>query len=565
MILQWIRGTLARLRAKLSLQALQSRMHREDFGRNAIFRPRPASELHVRLQAEDHMRSRFAVGRYEGAEKVNPILQHQYEFFSEMLTTRIALIALEDFLDFVLHQYDQSTAINQDTMNGRLSKAETERWQHVGPRFRRVAKYLAEKACSLQSTGTLRLHPSETMDILDEVWIAAESCVEFAMLSEQTHGLFPDETHLEIYQQGEQVYWEHGVKHAFRLEPDFALWRQHSKAIYGREPITYDFDWLNVRLGPGLVHDHGFDLRQAVTMLSWIIQGGLVEPGKLGIPFLLEDGVYNSLGEQLDLRPSAVRKAVSAFIVTKDAMDVEGRELYKPKQEYRLSRRGFLRMSHSLGPHIIYSKQMATECLYAFIEGFAFRNIPPEWNGTATKAASDKLSNELGDWFEGAGKDVLANEGIRGDVRFKKAIGKGSAKIEIPPDVGELDFLGVLPDGHGVVLGEFKMTFCGTEPRYFRDDLSKFTEGPKCYAAKFRKKIQWVVDNFSDVVKALKSIGLLQDNATPQVLLPIMFTYGPSVAKYLIEDFPCRMLTEFVVDLRRGGTWPYKTGVRTCL
>jgi len=99
---------------------------------------------------------------------------------------------------------------------------------------------------------------------------------------------------------------------------------------------------------------------------------------------------------------------------------------------------------------------------------------------------------------------------------------------------------------------EAKMVRSGLEAAFWRDDLSEFLRGNQSHAAKFRRKIAWADENKLAIAASL---------GAPE---PIHFRYAlvtlyPCIASEMISDFPCVSLTEFMLDYRRVGRWPYVT------
>ena len=111
-------------------------------------------------------------------------------------------------------------------------------------------------------------------------------------------------------------------------------------------------------------------------------------------------------------------------------------------------------------------------------------------------------------------------------------------------------------DNNALVLAECKMLEGRLEPRFFRDDISSFITARDCYSDRFRKKINWVVNNRQNVADAF---GLKADITR---ILTVLITLYPSYAAYKILDFPCVSLVEFMEDYNAKGFWPYSIGMK---
>ena len=144
------------------------------------------------------------------------------------------------------------------------------------------------------------------------------------------------------------------------------------------------------------------------------------------------------------------------------------------------------------------------------------------------------------------------------ETEYRKGIGVGPARILIPSDVGEIDYLGYSESERLLLVGEFKMVRHGFEPTFFRDDVSDFVESKKAYAKKFRKKVEWVALYLNDVVAALESEPNLPDRIDPKGMAKVLVTGFPSFASYFIADFPCVSVVELRVAYEKQSAWPYE-------
>jgi len=119
--------------------------------------------------------------------------------------------------------------------------------------------------------------------------------------------------------------------------------------------------------------------------------------------------------------------------------------------------------------------------------GCAVQKAPPEWQSTNVKKALNVLSLRAGRWFEQVVERNLKTLGIAGSSSVKAlSLGNGQT-LRVPSDVGEIDFLGFDEAQKLLVIIEAKQVGYATEPRMFRDDQSKFIDGPSSYSAKFIK------------------------------------------------------------------------------
>jgi hypothetical protein len=245
-------------------------------------------------------------------------------------------------------------------------------------------------------------------------------------------------------------------------------------------------------------------------------------------------------------------------------MEAEGREIWKPKQEYRAYRRGIFEVPHPTGMHFIFSKEMARESLLLLLSGVAFKQLPPEWQSDTVNLAIETLSNEAGKWFEQVVLENFANVNIFGAKSLNRGIGQGSKRLEIPSSVGEIDYLGYSSDEELLVVAECKMVRGKTEPRLFRDDISQFVTSNGSYFNKFEKKVAWIRTNMADVCNALSSIQTYEALVRPKQVVTVVVTYFPTIASCFTTQFPCVTIAECMMGYEINNKWPYEIGVFDC-
>ncbi len=152
----------------------------------------------MRHEAQKHLFSKFQPGKYTAAKTINEILQHQFSFYLETLNKYIDVIAQEDFLHFLLFQYDQAAKVENLFKERALKEDEESKWSAIGPVFRRTIKYLAERSTLLSGDKRHTHSNKPSLEGLDYLWISAEESVGLYVLSDQTYAIFPDSTTLEI-------------------------------------------------------------------------------------------------------------------------------------------------------------------------------------------------------------------------------------------------------------------------------------------------------------------------------------------------------------------------------
>jgi len=537
---------------------MSAMFHLENFGGIDLYRPRRENELLWSARAAAQMRSLFAAGEYTDANTINAVLKSQFQFYAAQLEKVIPQLASLQYMAFLLHQYDQASLIDE-TIEG-LGEPKRAQWRELERVFRRTAKFLCETMTLLQPGEAPDLATGDLVALTDEAWIAAEEMVKLYLASDQTFCVFPQDTVLEIHPEG-QGHFDLRINRDCPFQTvsgrDFA----HRGRFVGQQSAAYDYLHAehDKHLGPPLRQAIGLTYEETVNLLRDIVESCRGGRG-FGIPFVPRRRVVDVWSNALGKPAATVDKVLAGFALRKADMEKEGREIYKPKQEYRAFRRALFEILHSSGDHLFFSKRMAVENREQLIGGACFKQFPPQWRSPEVDKALEALSNAAGDWFEAVVERNLANIGIRG-LRSVHRVGQGSAGIVVPPDVGEIDFLGYSRSQRLLVLVECKMVRYSFEGKLYRDDLQEFVTGTKSYLSRFLKKVEWVRANVKPICAALDSSGLPGGQVSPSRLAAAMITYYPNIAQFFIDECPCVSLTNFMLDFEEAGGWPYLKGV----
>lgn len=150
-------------------------MNFRPFGGIRICRPQTESEIALRIEAEQNLRSKYAVGAYTNKDTINEILRHQFGFYSDILAETIPSIASLHFVEFLLFQYGESSKVELTLYRGgKLNARDRADWVAIGPTFRRAVEYLIELAVQLAPEEQPAASEDYLLSVLDRVWICAE-------------------------------------------------------------------------------------------------------------------------------------------------------------------------------------------------------------------------------------------------------------------------------------------------------------------------------------------------------------------------------------------------------
>lgn len=537
----------------------------EQFGNIQIYRPCHSSEIKLSIESKEHLFCKFQSGVYDEREDINQILQHQYSFYSQKFNEIIPKLASRYLIEFILFEFDKASIVAENYRNEKLNQEETERWRDLGPKFRRAAKFLAERVALLQPDEEKPdVSEDSLIDLIGEIWIAAEEMVRFYNLSDQTFMVFPNETTLEIFPKNIDNSFPFSLDINKKYEIEEAIRRDtmNSTSILGEDSkFLTSIHLHNKFIGNSLQKLVGVSYDEVISLLCDVIENSRPDPrAEFPILFLHRANLVEALHQKTKKSKDSIETVLDGFTLRKIDMNAEGREVWKPKQEYRAFRRAFFEIPHPTGKHLAFSKRMALEGLIQLIIGVAFKQFPAEWKSQETNQALARLSNQIGKFFEKLVQQKLGTLGINGLKSINK-LGKKNHIVEIPPDIGEIDFLGYSERENFLLIAECKVVQGGFEGKFFRDDIKEFVTSRKSYLKKYNRKVEWLKNNSLLIIDALNSTQIYKKPIQPTKIVTAIITYYPTIAQYFIKDYPCTSITNLVLDYRKNGGWAYSTGI----
>lgn len=534
---------------------MATRLHAR-YGENNLIEPNTKIVSKLWKEVGDHLHRLIQPGIYRDRETINKTMQAAYKFVEERLERQLQRLASREFMEFVLYQYDLATELwHLAPESGSLSDLHHE--SHLASR-RRALKHLAEQITQRLPPEFAPIHASILAVETEEALLCADILVTLYMMSDRTHFLFPDHSQLTLFKKYQLVPIRLDPVHPFEsadidLNRRFATDRAYRVKCFPDQTIDSDPSFQGEILDDYFSAAFGVTYRQHLVWLNHILREVKAAPGSYPVVFYPRDRLADemaSCGIELD----AAKRILAGFTLRSADMKIEARQLWNPKQTYRAYRRGFFEFPHLGGPHLTWSTRMASESLNWLITGACFKKLPVEWATPAITLGLQRLSKATSDWFEQQTIECLLKLGIEGSRRKRRLIGHDES-IDIPPEVGEIDFLGYAVGYDLLVIAECKMVESRMEPRFWKEDVGEFLEDRKSYAKKFLRKIQWARQNCASLTKIL--IG----DSKARQLASVMLTFSPSFAAIHIEEFPCVSLAEFTADVQSSKQWPYEIGL----
>ncbi len=542
-----------------SIEISRSGMQYESFGDQQIFRPRSFVEQALLGQEAQHFYTQVSPGRYTSSSDINAAIQHLCKFYGSLLETNLQKLASRDYIEFLLSEYNASFEIEMLARKGKLAQDAAARWQERGRVFRRATKYLLERVCALRPINQPAINDEELLQATETVQVCAEEFVQLCILSDSTYSIFPDETRLTVFPSGSpklylfEVLNERALQMGERVEIDGL---NRSRVLEGRS-IDRNVEAQNEYL-VSFSQAHGIEYKDAINLLGHVVDSVPPSKGPFEVQFFHKADLLASFATQLGLPEIVLEKVFSGFLITADELNRDPAVIWNPKRSHRAYRRAIFEVPHADGICWAWCRGMAHEALETLIQGVVFQQFPEEWRTPEIELELAKLDNDRGKWFERTAEAALRAAGYEGMCSVKKLQAQGAA-MHLPDDVGELDYVGFSPAQKHLILLEFKMTMWTSEPKLWRDDLHRFLNKGRGYAAKFRKKRDWILANVIPLTEALSTE--LKTSIKPESFSCAMITFWPNIASCFIDDFPCVSLAELIVDMEnKAGYWPYEIG-----
>lgn len=532
-------------------------MEFENIGGVEIYRPSINAELAIRNEVENKIRSVYGTGTYTEGVIINQIIQDYFDFYDKRLKSLLPKIASLHLMEFVLDEYDKSCDIEK--LKNTLDYGKRQYWSDFGPIFRRALKYLAECISILAPDERPSSKKSNIEIRLERCWICCEQLVSLSMQSTQTFALFPNETTLVIHPRGYSQWFELRVKNAEQLE-SFSKRIDVDTAtrnnVIDEDDVLFNKNRISRLIDPQFENDLGLSFTDICDFAYRFISQTNSGNNFCDIPFVNETHFINYLTSNTSLTPKQSKIILDGLCLRKSKMLEEGRVIWKPKQEYRAYSRPFFEFPHSTGPHFIWSRGMAYECMKKLKSRVVQKQIPPEWDSDGMNKALGKYEQEVTTQFENIVIQQLTSTGISAS-RFKSHIGSGAERLEIPNRIGEIDLIGYWEKEELLIVGEAKLVKPALEPTMFRDDIDKFIGRNKSYVNQVKRKMDWVINNYQVIVSALRTVMGFPDNLIVKKVSPLIVTYYPAFASCFISDVTCVSLSELISDITEHHTWPY--------
>jgi hypothetical protein len=390
------------------------------------------------------------------------------------------------------------------------------------------------------------------------VWHIAEEMATWSELSDQVHYLPHSPITLELPPLDSDDLLIHRVEgftdsHFRRLVEA----RDTQDKILGNPTFDLDIDAHSSFIDGAFWEEFGCTYKDALYNFMQMIE--IVPSRSTGsdVAVYPKADILKRFAKGLGVSRERSERILSGFTIDKARLEPERRQIWKPKQEYRLYRRGVIQVYDGHRPILMWSRQMASEAIMRLATGLCSQQISAEWKSPGINAALGTISKFYGDWFETKVSENATSRdtyGAAGRMEF----GMGSSKVKVPPEIGEIDYFGYSTRLKAFLVLECKLTGAGTQSKLFWDEMTDFINGENAYVKRFRLKVNWVRDNIGILRQALESEPSLRGHAPfegSQLLFTIVTRY-PIYIKKGRCGMPIITLAELCKLLEGSEQWP---------
>ncbi|WKW40238.1 hypothetical protein [Enterobacter mori] len=511
---------------------------------NGIFRPFLKYEEEQYQRIKKKVFSKFTSGHITNIDDVVSICLLMFDEHEKVLVENVDRLNTLDLIYFILEEYEAYAKVNTLFHNHALSPAEEKDWLSYASHSRRGIKYLMEYLCQFYTTSLQfkKSKPSEN-DVaaaLSRIFISIEEMCSTYMRIDNYRYLL-DQVDLFL-NEAEFVYFNVPQDSDPQNNLDIRNEKKEVLSLIDGIPYGNNIEEHSRILGGAFNQNIGTSYHQLINFLL-----NYIKSQESSVVILPKDQVISDLQRACQIDIEQATNAIHGFSVR--AIKLVDRKLFNPKQEHRVYHRGFFEFMDKDVPVLIFSKTMALESLDILINNTCYQKLPEEWRTPAVDLQLSLLSNSAGKWFEKILENNLRQLGVKAISSVERY--RWQEKVISPPDnVGEIDFIGYVPNNNSLFIIEAKNVRFNTEPKFFRDDLSKFVTGKKSYASKFNAKNEWVIDNLPVVVSELRMRGI----ECPKVerVFKVMITFFPTPIENKIFDFSCVNFVKFMRLMKTG-------------
>ena len=500
----------------------------------------------VRNETEKFVRSKISPGIYRDYNIINNLFKDIFSFLYTKITPLIKDLSSVQTLSFLFYQYSLSCKI-EALSRTYSSHKDAELWLYDRGCLRRSLKFLIEKIAE-NYHGDENLCKFDFCLSLEYLLEFTEMSFFFSMLSAGTYGVSKDRTILEIresseidafndfikvsvenfdndsFSQSVHTFHEFNKRNGFSSSDCIAYFQKESKDAF--QSLANDS------------YEHFFSIFKLMTEIC--------SPDKFGVYCISTSQIKSSLINNFSLSQECVNLFFNTFSLTQNELQENPREIFKTKQKNRLKLKSILQINLSGEDIYMYTNETINEGLLMLVDSLIYKTLPEEWKSDDMKLAFSRINKQFGSDFEKLTSGFLKKWMFEGRS-YKSNL---PCNVKIPPDVGEIDYLGFSQTENCIVCFEFKNVRGSTDPLEFRDDLDQFIYKKDSYLNKYRKKVEFVKSNISKLVNWFNH--KYDVSLSSEKMMTAIITYTPNISQHFIDEYKCVSLSQFEECLKEN-------------
>ena len=510
-----------------------------------IVTPRMSISFAVRKKTEELVRSKLSLGVYRDASVIKNLLNDVFGYLNQNISILINDLSSRDLLEFLYQEYSRTCKVEEKAKSDPYHRDACS-WRQNRPSLRRSLKYIIEKI--LESYTCDRRCPFEGYFAKFETLLElVEMGFFFSLLSANTYGVSKERTILEIYEPNENP-----LKAYFSLKVENFDNDKFQKGA----PLYHKFNRKNGSPFTNFIEYFERESLDAFKELSsgtyddfWSILTILRDncvPGDNGVYFIPTLSLKNGIIKDCRIPQKCVELFFKTFSLTQEDLKASPREMFKTKQKNRLKSKFIVQLDWNGVTHSMWTYEMMNEGIAMLLDSLSYNGLPEEWRTPNMQKSFADITRHFGSVFESYASKYLHNWGFAGQS-YKKTLPCG---IDIPNQVGEIDFLGYSSEQKCIVCFEFKNVCYSTDPLEFRDDLDKFIYKDNSYFIKFDKKVEFIKEHVSELAVFFKEKDKV-DLDSKKIVVSFI-TYAPNISRYYMPKYKCLSISEFEVEWKEN-------------
>ncbi len=165
--------------------------------------------------------------------------------------------------------------------------------------------------------------------------------------------VFPDKSIFEIYPKQEEdfirPFWSLDVSLEIDISEKIKQDTINCSSVIGdSNKFITNISWQDSIIADNLKQAIGVSFDEAKRLLELIIKNCQpASDSSLSALFVRRSDIVQNLHQHTKLPEKSIEIVIDGFTVRKADMEIENRQIWKPKQKYRAFMRGFFEMPHS--------------------------------------------------------------------------------------------------------------------------------------------------------------------------------------------------------------------------